>query len=106
MDQLSNMQWQVAIVDLRTLNVVRRFPDIPLAWPLKWLPGETAFTYLWEENGVSNIWKTAIATGVKRPLTHFKEDKIFSFDWSLDARDLAMVRGTAASDVLLVRRIP
>jgi len=104
MDHSSEMRWQVVIVDLSTLKIIKRYPAIPADLPVKWSPDGTALTYLREENGVSNIWKISIATGAEEPLTHLKQDKIFSFDWSADSRDLVMVRGIAASDVLLIRR--
>ncbi len=104
MDRPSNMRWQVAIVDLATRQIVKRYPGIPVASPLRWSPDGSALTYLRDENGVSNIWKTSIATGAEEELTRFKDDKIFSFDWSPDGRDFAMVRGIAASDVQLIRR--
>jgi serine/threonine protein kinase/Tol biopolymer transport system component len=107
-DKASDMRWEVAEVNLDTLQVVRRYPNIPvdLDRDLRWLPDGTALTYQREENGVSNLWKTAISTGAEVQITHFKEDRIFSFDWSAEGRDLAMVRGIAASDVLLIRHAP
>jgi hypothetical protein len=35
-------------------------------------------------------------------LTDFKTDHIFFFDWSRDGRQLALARGTRASDVVLI----
>jgi Tol biopolymer transport system component len=98
------MRWEVAVVNLATLQVMKRFPKVHSASRTRWLPDGTGIAYSRDEDGVSNIWKVSIATGVEEQLTHFKEDRIFSFAWSLDARDLAMVRGIAASDVLLIRR--
>ncbi|MGB6687501.1 MAG: protein kinase [Terracidiphilus sp.] len=106
MDQKSSMHWQAAVVDLRSLRIVRRYPRIPPENPVVWLPDETSLTYVKDKDGVSNIWRTSIVTGREEQLTAFKEDSIFSFDWSLPAGDLALVRGITSSDVLLIRRAP
>jgi len=35
-------------------------------------------------------------------LTDFKSDRIFSFAWSRDGKQLALARGTLTNDVILI----
>jgi hypothetical protein len=37
-----------------------------------------------------------------RKLTDFKSDRIFSFGWSRDGKQLALARGTLTNDVILI----
>ena len=94
-------KWQVAVLDLRSRKVIAQYPEIRSGSRVKWSPDETALTYVRDVNGVSNVWKTPTGGGSEARLTAFKEQKIFSFDWSPDGRNLAMVRGTDASEVVL-----
>jgi hypothetical protein len=96
-------EWQVTVVDLPKLRIVKRFDRIPIDTPVQWYPDETALVYVKDEKGISNLWKTVINSGLEVPVTQFKEDKIVSFDWSPNAHDHAMVRGIASSDVLLIK---
>jgi len=100
---LNGQAWQVAVVDLQTLKVVANYPKAPFDSRIRWSPDEKALTYAKEESGVSNIWKMTIGTGIEEPITRFKDQKIFSFDWSRDGRNLAMVRGIDASEVVLFK---
>ena len=55
--------------------------------------------------GTSNIWKQPLDGGPATQLTDFKTDRIFWFDWSRDGKQLALVRGTVSSDVVLISDI-
>jgi hypothetical protein len=52
--------------------------------------------------GVSNVWRQALSGGEAKPLTKFKENRIFFFDWSRE-RKLVLVRGSDTRDLILVR---
>ncbi len=71
--------------------------------PYQWAPDGHAITYRDERNGVSNIWSQPLNGGPPKQLTHFTSDRIFSFAWSRDGRQLAVSRGTRSSDVVLIR---
>jgi serine/threonine protein kinase/Tol biopolymer transport system component len=98
-------KWRVAIVDLKAQKIVRDFVDIPLgsSSSIQWRPDETAVTYVITRDGLSNIWERSVIGGSPKQLTHFDENMIFSFGWSSTGRDLALVRGVGASDVVLFR---
>jgi Tol biopolymer transport system component len=69
---------------------------------VRWTPDGHALTYIDTEGGVSNIWSQPLDGGKPVPLTHFKTGRIFNFAWSRDGKWLALARGTAASDVVLI----
>ncbi len=97
-------KWQVAVIELRRLRVVRRFTQIPTSTLIRWSPDESALVYVKEQMDVSGLFQTSIVSGRESSVRKFEEDKIFSFDWSPTTGDLAMVRGIDASDVLLIKR--
>ncbi|HYL11479.1 MAG TPA: protein kinase [Terriglobales bacterium] len=59
------------------------------------------FTYRLLQGGAENIWYQDWTGVPPKPLTHFKEDRIFSYAWSQDGKRLAISRGTQISDALL-----
>ena len=50
----------------------------------------------------SNLWAVPITGGEAKPLTNFKGEQIFSYDWSKDGKQLVVVRGTLISDAVLL----
>lgn len=68
----------------------------------RWTPEGRAVTYAVTERGASNIWRQDLAGGPPRQITSFKSDRILSFDWSRDGRQLVFSRGTRSSDVVLM----
>ena len=79
-------------------------PTVDPEWPgVRWTPDGTGLTYVVTEQGVSNVWRQATSGGDPKPLTDFKENQIFFFDWSNTERKLVLVRGNDTRDVILVR---
>jgi len=78
--------------------------DLPAgAAGFRWAPAEKALDYYLTRGGVSNIWRQPLAGGQPKQITNFKSERIFSFDWSRDGKDLALARGTTSRDVILIR---
>lgn len=50
----------------------------------------------------SNISSQPLDGGPPRQLTDFKPDRVFSFAWSRDGKQLALARGTLTNDVILI----
>ncbi len=71
--------------------------------PLQWTSDGQALIYIHERNGVSNIWTQPVAGGPPKPLTDFTSGHIFSFAVSPDNKQLALARGSVASDVVLIQ---
>jgi len=70
---------------------------------IQWTPDGSALAYIDYRGGVSNIWRLPIDGRPSTQLTDFKSDKIFRFAWSRDGKQLALVRGSVSSDVVLIR---
>ncbi|MFZ0061202.1 MAG: DPP IV N-terminal domain-containing protein, partial [Pyrinomonadaceae bacterium] len=69
---------------------------------VRWVPGGWGLAYLDSPGGISNIWVQPLVGGVPQQLSNFKTERIDSFDWSPDGRQLAIVRATETSDVVLI----
>jgi Tol biopolymer transport system component len=95
-------RWQTAIVDMQTARVIRTCPDVPYDSLMRWTADGQALAYITTRNGVSNIAAEKLVDGAENLLTGFGEGTILSFDMARNGRELALVRGIAASDVVLL----
>ena|SRR5947209_6805019 len=69
---------------------------------IHWIPDSSAFAYVDNRGGFSNIWCQPINGDPPRQLTNFPGDKIFWFAWSRDGASLACARGLVTNDVVLI----
>ena len=98
--------WEIFVVPIDGGTPIATF-DLPAAvepeWPgLRWTPDGTVLTYVSTVKGVSNVWRQPLPVGQPKPLTDFKENRIFFFDWSRTERKLVLVRGSQTRDLILV----
>ena len=70
--------------------------------PPRWTRDGRALTYVGTEGSVSNVWLQPIDGAPPKQLTSFKSDRIFSFEWAPDGKQLVVARGITASDVVLI----
>ena len=70
---------------------------------LQWTLDGQAITYVKTTGRVSNIWSQPLDGGPPKPLTDFKSDSIFSFNWSRYGKQLVYARGAVTTDVVLIR---
>jgi eukaryotic-like serine/threonine-protein kinase len=89
---LENNQ-QVTAIDLPGSSRPRR---------MQWAADGQAITYIDDRNGIQNIWSQPLDGGPPKQVTDFKSDPLWAFAWSLDGKQLACVRGTLPSDVVLI----
>jgi serine/threonine protein kinase/Tol biopolymer transport system component len=68
---------------------------------VRWTPDGRALAYL-DEKDLSSINTQPIDGGPPKQLVDFKPDKIFSFAWARDGKQLALARGTVNFDVVLI----
>jgi serine/threonine protein kinase/Tol biopolymer transport system component len=69
---------------------------------LAWSPSGKALQYALTRNGASNLWEQPLSGGVPRQLTNFASDRILTFAWSRDGKQLLLIRGDVTSDVILI----
>jgi eukaryotic-like serine/threonine-protein kinase len=62
-----------------------------------------AVVYKIRENGVDNLWQQNLDGSPGKQLTSFKSEQIYDFHWSVNGKQLALVRGHTDSDVVLFR---
>jgi serine/threonine protein kinase len=74
-------------------------PDFPPV--IRWTRDNKYIAYISSDGGVSNIWAQYIDGGEPRRLTDFSADRLFSFDWSPDARQTVYARGSIRNDSVL-----
>jgi Tol biopolymer transport system component len=77
-------------------------PGASLGAGLDWSPDGQALHYVKTTDGVSNLVSQPLSGGPPKQLTHFRTDKILSFAWSRDGKQLAVSRGREISDVVLL----
>jgi serine/threonine protein kinase len=98
--------WSITLLESATGRPVRSFPEIPAGndqAPVRWsADGKSLLYVVTDTNGVSNIWKQPVDGGIRRQLTHFKEERIFAFAPSPDGSSLACIRGKQVSNVVLL----
>jgi Tol biopolymer transport system component len=71
-------------------------------WLPHWSPDGRSLHFVVGSSGISNIWSQPIDGGQPKQITNFKSDRIFSFDWSRDGKQLALSRGTVNKDAVLI----
>src|SRR5436190_7897025 len=81
---------------------VKTFAACATCNKLHWSPDGRSLVYTeTSPNGVGNLLAQPITGGEPKQITDFKSDMIFAFAYSRDGKQIAISRGTTASDVLL-----
>jgi Tol biopolymer transport system component len=80
--------------------------DLPSAFdsgcPLQWAPDGRSVAFVVDQGDHENLWAQPIAGGSPRMLTHFTAQGIDRFAFSPDGKRIAIARGTATSDAVLI----
>jgi len=78
------------------------FPEDSLPRSFQWAPDGRAIFFVQSPNDISNIWEQPLTGGPPSQITHFKSDRIYSYDWCRDGR-LVLSRGHDITDALLIK---
>jgi Tol biopolymer transport system component len=68
---------------------------------VRWMPDGRSLSFV-ESEKRSNLWRYPLPSGTPKPLTSFMTDRIISYAWSKDGKQLVLSRGHATTDVVLV----
>lgn len=77
-------------------------PDAPPLQPVRGSPDSQSIQFIVKRDGVENIWQHPLDGGAPKQITKFTSDRIFSYDWSDDGKQLAIIRGAWTADMVLL----
>lgn len=69
----------------------------------RWTPDGQSITYLEKKGNITDLWGMPAAGGAPKLIAQYKENGLMSREWSPDTKQVAIVRGTARTDVVLIR---
>ena len=69
---------------------------------LRWTADGKSISFIVTRNGVSNIWAQPLAGGEAKQITDFSSERIFSFDWSKDGKQIVYSRGVVRNNLVLI----
>ena len=72
-------------------------------YSIRYSPDGKAVVFGVRENGVDNLWSQPVDGSPGKWLTFFKTEQLGDFLWSRDGTKLALVRGHADSDIVVLR---
>ncbi len=98
-----NGKTKLAVLSIDGGEPVKEF-DLPnranLRYSLRWTPDARSLTYRdWD----AGYWRQSIDGGEPQRLAGFPDEKLFSYDWSPDGKQVAYGRGMEVRDIILVR---
>ena len=95
---------KIALLDLAKLGSPRMLDANPqISLGVNFTPDGKAVAYPVGENGVDNIWVQPVDGSDGHQITHFNSERIASFHWSPDGKNLGILRGHRDSDVVLLQ---
>jgi Tol biopolymer transport system component len=94
----------ISLVNFETGQVLRVLQYDPRhSGQLRFSPDGKAIVYPIREQGTDNLWLQPLDGSPSRVLTRFTSLRIYSYQWSADGKRLALVRGDAPSDLVLIQ---
>ncbi|CAN5697887.1 hypothetical protein BH24ACI2_BH24ACI2_00770 [soil metagenome] len=95
----------VLAVEENSLRVVSEFKPVEGAelpnW-LRWTPDGKAIVYIVTKKGISNLWAQPVDGGKPKQLTNFTSNRIYSFDFSPDGKQIICARGELSGYIVLL----
>lgn len=83
------------------ITAVQKYSDSQFT--LRFTPDNKNLSFVNDENNFSNVWLLPLDGGKPRRLTNFKENYIYTFEWTRDAKNLILTRVTASNDAVLFK---
>ena len=97
-------RWALTVVPIAGGQPLQVFPltSTHCERTVRWSPDSRALAYIDCLGGVANVWLLPLDGGAARQLTDFTSGHIDTFDWSRDGSQLAWIRRSDVSDVVLI----
>ncbi|MFN2531934.1 MAG: protein kinase [Pyrinomonadaceae bacterium] len=87
---------------VKTFDVTPETDYLIFSEIVRWTADGHYLTYTKNQGDTSNIWGQPFAGGAPRRLTNFDAERIFSFAWSPDGKQLAVARGQYNRQIVLL----
>jgi Tol biopolymer transport system component len=98
--------WRIGVMPVTGRRLIKQFKVPNGFWGVRWSPSGTGLQYVVTQNRAGNIWEQPLEGGKPKQLTHFMNNQIFDFNWSLDYTRLLLTRGNVTSDAVLLSNSP
>ena len=92
----------LSVVPISGGTPIRSFGPKREFW--RWSVDSRSLVYVDSTPGFSNLMSVSLENDSPKPLTNFKTDRIFAFAFSHDGRQIAFLRGSINSDVVMISR--
>jgi Tol biopolymer transport system component len=99
----SDHKMEMRIDSVETHKTQKYDLDARALWGAYFVPDGQSVVFAVREKNVDNLWLQAIGGSVPRQLTHFTSERIQSYRFSPDGKELAIQRGHADTDAVLLR---
>ena len=94
---------KLTVVSLDSKQLMKALAfEKPRNGPLRFSPDGKAVVYPVRVAGVDNLWSQTLDGSPGRQITNFTSEHIDDFHWSLDGKQLGLIRGHTDSDVVLI----
>jgi serine/threonine protein kinase len=93
---------KIALLPFEGGEPFKLFDILPGTAGMRWMPDGRGLSFIVNRAGVSNLWVQPVDGNPPKQLTDFKTDLIFSYDWSVDGKWLALARGPGQRDAVLM----
>jgi Tol biopolymer transport system component len=93
----------IATIEDAAIGKVEQEIEYNLINQYAWSPDSRALTVLTNRSGVQNIWRQPIDGSAPTQITDFKSGRIMNFTWTVDGKELFLVRGNTNNDLILIK---
>ena len=100
--QVSPPRRRPALLSLETGQLIKVF-DLRKKAGAWLMTDEHTLVYQEQRGDVDNLWTVPVDGGTPKQLTKFTSQNIFGFKLSRDGKRFAIARGTASSDIILIK---
>jgi len=98
---------QMVVMSLENGQIVRKFSlpegDLIATFKILWTKDGKALIYAKEKlDRIANIWTQPLDGSAPKQITNYSSERIFDFGWSLDGKQLAVIRGVWKNEAVLI----